>query len=215
VIFGGNATTESGSNAGSDFAIYRYDDPGTSAIDTPLSIFRANGHVQVWNRLIFSGSGVPGYYIQGTATSVNFASNPGGSAGMYMTPGGAAWTAFSDARLPYKISATAVTDVLGRLDGVQLYSNETPSGKVEFFAKAQELNESLPEVVIPGFGPDANNAGYDPGAAPLLGDENVWGITYDRIGIVALQAVKDLKAIVDAQAARIAALEAGLRTPDA
>ena len=40
----GNAVAESGGNAGSDFALYRYDDTG-NAIDAPLAIDRKTGAV--------------------------------------------------------------------------------------------------------------------------------------------------------------------------
>jgi hypothetical protein len=42
-VFGANNTAESGSNAGTNFAIYRYDDAGTSILGTALSITRSTG----------------------------------------------------------------------------------------------------------------------------------------------------------------------------
>ena len=57
---GVNNTTESGSNAGSDYAINRYTDSGTY-VDTPFSINRQNGNIYVLNGLLIYGSGALGY----------------------------------------------------------------------------------------------------------------------------------------------------------
>ncbi len=50
---GANTTAESGSNAGSDYSIYRYSDAG-SAIDAPLSITRSTGAVTLTGDLTVS-----------------------------------------------------------------------------------------------------------------------------------------------------------------
>lgn len=49
-----NATAESGSNAGSDLQILRYDDTGT-VIDTPITITRSTGNTTIANVLSLSG----------------------------------------------------------------------------------------------------------------------------------------------------------------
>ncbi len=51
-----NSTAESGSNAGSDFAIKSYDDSGV-LIDTPMTIIRAALGVMSWNRPVLHAAG--------------------------------------------------------------------------------------------------------------------------------------------------------------
>jgi hypothetical protein len=68
----GSATAEGGSNAGSDFAISRFNDAG-AVIDNPLSISRATGNVTVGGAgsLIVDGPAPPGgaRYIYGTTVN--------------------------------------------------------------------------------------------------------------------------------------------------
>jgi hypothetical protein len=51
----GNYTLESGSNVGSDWALYRYNDAG-AFIDIPIYVERANGYVTIPNGLTVSGN---------------------------------------------------------------------------------------------------------------------------------------------------------------
>jgi hypothetical protein len=51
----GNSTAESGSNAGSDFVIGRYNDTG-AFVENPVTINRANGQINVQNSLSVNGS---------------------------------------------------------------------------------------------------------------------------------------------------------------
>lgn len=50
-VMGANATSETGANAGSDFALIRYTDAG-AAIDAPVFVSRATGQVTIQNNLI-------------------------------------------------------------------------------------------------------------------------------------------------------------------
>jgi hypothetical protein len=133
--------------------------------------------------------------------SWNFFSDGSGSVGQYMLPGGSAWVAFSDARQLYKVNAKQIDNVLNRLAGVNLYTNIGPSGEKEVFFKAQELALTLPELVAEGKGARARDAAYVP-TGP--GDENGWGVMYDRTSCVALQAVKELLARVEALESELA-----------
>lgn len=67
----GNADTEGGSNTGSHFLISRYDDSGI-IIDSPLTIFRSTGLIQVGNSrtLQFQGSS-GGFYADGVTSGTS------------------------------------------------------------------------------------------------------------------------------------------------
>jgi hypothetical protein len=211
----GNATAEGSGNVGSDFNIARYSNAG-ALIDYPLSItrssgaalFAGNGSVTIsaasplltinsstsLPQLNFSIANVANSFINDNGGSFNFYSNSAASAGLYILRGASAWTALSDARMPYKKTARRLS-ALERLAHVQLYENEV-DGRLELFAKAQEMDRAFPHIVKRG-DDDASYVPDDPG------DQRAWGLCYDRIGIIALQGVKELLA-------RITALEAEL-----
>ena len=126
--------------------------------------------------------------INDNGTSINVCSNSTGSVGMYIAHGASAWSALSDARLPYKKTAEPMA-VLDRLHGVQLYEGRV-EGRRELFVKAQEFNKVFPQLVIQGSGPED----YVPTG---MSDRAAWGVTYDRAGVVALQGLKELLARVE------------------
>ena len=64
-----NSTAESGSNAGSNYAIQRYDDAG-SAIDLPLLITRSTGLVTLAQGLAVTGTSLGIGYATGAGSSV-------------------------------------------------------------------------------------------------------------------------------------------------
>jgi hypothetical protein len=137
--------------------------------------------------------------IQDNGGSFNFFSNSAQSAGMYILRGASAWTAISDARLPYKQTARELS-VLDKVKGIQLYENEV-NGRLELFGKAQEVYAVFPHVVDVG--------DDDPTFVPTgMADGRAWGLSYERLGITALQGVKELLAKIEALEARVAALEA-------
>lgn len=118
--------------------------------------------------------------------------------GVYMAPGATAWSAISDMR--FKTKVADLTGVLDKVKDVTIFTyklNDTvdDDGNViaardttELGVSAQEFLQSFPEVV---------------GGTV----ETQLGIAYDRIGPIALQAVKELLDKVEALEARIAALE--------
>ena len=125
----GDSVAETGTgNVGSNFGIWRFNDAGAQ-IDTPVTIRRNTGEIVLGTPRVrgiqwFDDVDIAGYgSIQCTAPSWNFSTAYARSTGVYMTPGGTAWIVFSDARLPYKVSATPVDDTLSKLAGVQLYTN--------------------------------------------------------------------------------------------
>lgn len=131
--------------------------------------------------------------------SINVKSNAAGTQGMYITHGTSAWGTISDARLPWKKTARDLT-VLDKLGPMKLYENEV-EGRRELFVKAQEFYEAFPHLVKVGSGPDD----YEPAG---LKDPAAWGVSYERAGVVALQGVKELHALVLAQAQQLKTMQA-------
>jgi hypothetical protein len=149
--------------------------------------------------LTFYKGGTLQSYISDNGNAIWVYSNASATQGMYILHGASAWTAVSDARLPYKQTAQALS-VLDKLEYIQLYENEV-NGRLELFGKAQELYHAFPHVVVKG--------DDDPNYIPTgeLNDKKAWGIAYDRLGLVALQAVKELLAHVQRLETRIQTLE--------
>jgi len=152
----------------------------------------------------FFQAGVQYAAISDNGSSINVWSNAAQSTGMYIIHGGSAWTGISDARLPYKRTAKPLT-VLDKVDEIYLYENIV-NERPDLFVKAQELAKAFPHLVYPGKGPEATNADYVPTGG---NDPNVWGVSYERAGVVALQGLKELKQLVTELRAEIASLKAG------
>jgi hypothetical protein len=133
----------------------------------------------------FKVNGVDQSFISDNGSSINIFSNAAGTQGQYLAHNSSSWGTPSDARLPYKQTARPLT-VLDKLDAVQLYENEV-DGQLQLFVKAQELNAAFPHLVHVGSGSED----YVPTG---MGDPNMWGVTYDRAGVVALQGLKELRA---------------------
>jgi hypothetical protein len=147
-------------------------------------------------------SGAIQSFINDNTSSINVYSNAGGTAGMYIIHGGNAWSTISDARLPYKKTARPLS-VLDKIDKVQLYENEV-GDHLELFVKAQEFNEVFPHLVIPGSGADDMEITQQDVAKGGI----VWGVSYDRAGVAALQGLKEAMVIINELRAEIAALKA-------
>jgi hypothetical protein len=83
----GNASAESGGNAGSDFILYRYDDDG-AAVATAMSILRSNGQAYIGGGLTITGLFITsGSYYIGSANSVILGTNAGGTGQLvYLRP---------------------------------------------------------------------------------------------------------------------------------
>jgi len=176
---------------------------GSLQLNNPGASLDINTTTGVPPHVHFLFSNVVQSYINDNGGSFNIYSNGVGSAGMYIVRGGNSWTAISDARLPYKQTATPMT-VLDKLDAIQLYENVV-NDRPDMFAKAQELNVGFPHMVYPGTGPEAQNKDYVPTG---MSDTSVWGVSYDRAGIAALQGLKELRDLVNALRAEIAELKA-------
>lgn len=140
-------------------------------------------------RVLFNRAGVTKAFLDSNAGSINVNSDASGTVGMFMVYSGSSWTAFSDARLPYKKTARPVT-VLDKLDAIALYENEV-NGRTELFVKAQEFHKAFPHLVKVG----SDDPDYEPKG---MADPESWGVAYDRAGVAALQGLKELRAIVAA-----------------
>ena len=90
--------------------------------------------------------------------------------GVYIAQDATSWTANSDIRL--KENLAPLGSVLDKLDNFQIVKyNFIGSPRTEIGVVAQELNQAFPELVDK--------------------DSQYWGVTYDRLGVVALQAIKE------------------------
>jgi hypothetical protein len=155
----GSSATESGSNAGSDFAINCYSDAG-AYIGTPFQINRASGLVSLTGSLNLGGvvnptTGFQGRAGAGGATSNTFNINWTGSAQLWIdtTNVGTIQIAVSDYRLKKD-----VTDAPPALDQVLQWRPITSTGKawgifpetdhVRHSFLAHEMQEISPDCVI-------------------------------------------------------------------
>jgi hypothetical protein len=136
-----------------------------------------------------------------TAASGTVGNTISPTAGPYLANLGTSWTNSSDARL--KDQFTALSGVLDKLAnivvGTYVWSGQgqSPAGHADLGIRAQELHAQFPLLV-------------DKGDDSPTWDSEIsqrWGINESKVGIVALQAVKELHAIVQELTARLEALE--------
>lgn len=156
---------------------------GSASITDANATLALNGTSGNWDGYIsFRGSGteywhVGAYhpdgalYLQGAATT-----------DMRVMPGSNSWAATSDKRLKSNIETLHVLDRLGSYRAVSFNWKET--GRHDIGVVAQELYKVFPEVV---------NKGSD-GDVLTPGKDGVWSVQYDKLGALALEAVKELKA---------------------
>jgi hypothetical protein len=193
-----DSTAESGSNAGSNFSISRYNDAG-SPIDTPLTINRASGRAL----LAVSGAAVPvnpaGLQIafNGNAaietrpaadnTYPAIFENAAGTVVGYIqtTPTATAFSTTSDERLKEDLQEFKAADAASIIDNTNVYDFKWRSGERAYGIIAQQAVTVYPAAVSHMTEPD------------------VWGVDYSKYVPVILQELKALRA-------RVAELEAAI-----
>ncbi|MGD9728689.1 MAG: tail fiber domain-containing protein [Nitrospiraceae bacterium] len=107
--------------------------------------------------------------------------------GPYVAVGGTTWTAGSDVRLKKNIKPITVLDKLAKFRAVSFDWKET--GKHDLGVIAQEMYKIFPEVVDKG--------DDDVDAEITSTSAGKWGVQYDKLGALALQGLKELKAAND------------------
>jgi len=138
-----------------------------------------------------------------------YVTNAGGSnlTGVYLASGGTSWTSTSDERL--KRNITPLSGLLSKIKGIRVAAYDmaavsagadgatvdTSTTHHEIGSIAQDWLKDFPELV----------------AKPKDATQ-FYGLDYDRIGVVALGAVKELNAIVEQKDAEIKALTERLST---
>jgi hypothetical protein len=126
--------------------------------------------------------------LQTTASKRIYVQNR--SAGVYLSDGGTSWTSNSDERI--KKNLVPIEDAVNKVSQLRAVIGEYVDDELERkrpFLIAQDVNNVLPEAV------DKTN-------------ENVWGVSYTDVIPLLVASIKELKTIVDAQAAEIAELKA-------
>jgi hypothetical protein len=164
---------------------------GTSTPAGTLAVQSANGDI------VLNGTGTGGlnsagsilFDSQGTwlwhlFTASNQSFYLSGSAGtnMYVAPGTNSWAPPSDVRLKTNIQTLPILDRLQNYRAVSF--NWKSSGKHDIGVIAQELYKIFPEVV---------NKGSE-GVLSGPSDLGTWSVQYDKLGALALEAAKELKA---------------------
>lgn len=164
---------------------------GTSSPSAPLSIYFDGGTPGSAGLYISQGSddnlseqgaritlqadGM--WHMQSNRTDSNFSiRDSDGSHGVYLTQNSGSWNSFSDARLKMHVEELSVLDKIKNFRAVKY--EWVVGGKTELGVVAQELQQVFPELVTDG---------------GKMGDlDNLLGVTYDRMGPIALQGVKEL-----------------------
>jgi len=213
-----NSTTEIGSNNGSDFRLWRYNDAGTG-LDVPFWVRRVDGNTRC-NRL---GAGVDSIIDLNLSNIANISTTTGldTNHGMIIRSRSAAMTsaiAFqyssgavvgniaigsdqvvynttSDARL--KENVQPFTDGRAIVDALDVQAfTWAASGADDVGVMAQDAEQIYPPAVTPGRG------------APGDADFQPWGVDYSKYVPILLQTLQDAFRKIDDLTARVAALEA-------
>jgi len=220
-IIMGDATAESGSNAGSDFSIGRFNDAGTY-VGAPISISRSSGAVTIGQLSLgtnaLTATGVGGFtafagicqnavnygYVGFNSAGVNYSFYGNGNA--FNT---VAWT-ISDGRMKSDIAACDPADALAKVKAITVCSYRKQGAiKRDGIADeigwlAQDIETVIPEAVYDHAIPESDEA-----MRTLIGSDTVKA-TNDRTMLATLwAAVQHQASIIEALQARLAALEAG------
>ena len=115
-----------------------------------------------------------------------------GGTGVYLAMNTTSWGSLSDGRVKTNVQEMSVLDKLADYRTVSF--NWKTSGKHDIGVIAQEVYKIFPETVDVGANTDAEASENSKG---------LWGVRYDKFGVLALEAAKELKADNDTQDAEI------------
>jgi hypothetical protein len=149
--------------------------------------------------LFFQQGGVTQSSLLDSGSSLVVGSDGSGSVGVYLPHGGNSWGSFSDARLPYKKTATELTE-LPDIQDFHLYQNMV-NGRMELFVKAQEFVRIAPALVHVG----SDDPDFEP---TQIQDDASWKVFYDRSGMVAMAYAKQQDIMIKKQFEMIEELKA-------
>lgn len=170
-----------------------------------IEILNTNSGTSSAARMLLTSNGGTGVIVKNSTTNT---AAPGAdrlgvineSGGVYLAPGGTSWTAISDMRHKTKISDLG--QVLQGLLGLSVFTYQTDesvaAGKapIELGLSAQEMLNVAPEVVTGS-------------------EETQYGISYDRLSVVAIKAIQELASLRSSDADRIEKLTAKLEAAEA
>jgi hypothetical protein len=118
--------------------------------------------------------------------------------GAFIGPGATGWSANSDVRLKTNIKSYTVLDKLADFRAVSF--DWKTSGMHEIGVIGQELETVFPELVTKG-SPLSDGQ-------PEMGGSDAWSVSYDRLGALSMQGVKELKTLFDRDHAELERLKA-------
>jgi hypothetical protein len=197
----GSGAAESGGNAGSDFALNRWDDAGTTPTQA-LFISRSTGAVTIPNntmnlndpagsRAVFylQTGGLNNWAFLGDANGPFYLLNRPWSSGVYLPSQAAtAWAAYSSLLIKEDVRELNVLDTIDQYRAIR-YTHKL-TGAAEIGVVAEEINQLYPELVHLGKPSEDKTTPKD------LLDPRLSSVTYDRLGPIALQGVKELHQLV-------------------
>ncbi len=146
----------------------------------------------------------------------NFGSN---LTGVYLASGGTSLTSTSDERLKSEIEP--VTGILGKIENIRIVgynmatmSVDTATGKTKIDRTPHRRNTRGGKAIKQEIGSIAQDwiANFPELVVEPQSDDQFYGLNYDRIGVVALGAVKELHQVVNRKDAEISALKERLKT---
>lgn len=152
---------------------------GTTSPNRPLQVQGSSTQVSLRNSSAAAGA----YWAIGPDdSSNNFVVYNQDGVGAFIANGGTGWAAGSDKRLKKNIETYQVLDKIARYRAVSFDWKQT--GRHEVGVIAQELYPIFPEIVIKG--------DDDPNEKVSIGGKNAWGVSYDRLGALSMEGVKEL-----------------------
>jgi hypothetical protein len=138
------------------------------------------------------------YWNMGPDSNNSFCIYNEGNVGAFIAYNATSWSVNSDVRLKTNIKSYTVLDKLADFRAVSF--DWKTSGKHEVGVIAQELAAVFPEIVTKG-SPLTD-------VQPEMGGIDAWSVSYDRLGALSMEGVKELKTLFDRDHAELERLKA-------